>query len=475
MSIHHVSRDILQKGLAKHNPWWQNPSYTSYPKKRGYFNSFEKLALKSSVQRAVILMGPRRVGKTVMLHQLVSEALKKKNFSAKNIFFISIDDPIYNKTSLEDLLNLFCDKISTQKRSKKLVIFDEIQYLKNWENHLKVLADKYPGVKFIASGSSAAVLKRKSDESGAGRFTDFFLPALTFSEYLDFLNKRGKRPLRELNKEFMNYINFGGYPEPILNKEIQKNVRKFIGQDIIDKVLLRDLPSLYGIQDIQELNSLLTTIAFNSGREINLEELSKNSNISKNTILKYLEYLEASFIIKRVYRIDDSARKYKRARHFKVYLTNTSMYSALFGEVSEDNSNMGNIVETAVFSQHFHSAEFLRRQLYYARWKKYNKDFEVDLVIPDTHGKPGTLLEIKWSDSHYKDLGKLAGLVNLAVKHRIKNVWASSKTQYGEKIYNNTKIIFIPNSVLCRYIGDISLAEGGINKNLLLEYQKNKT
>ena len=123
-------------------------------------------------------------------------------------------------------------------------------------------------------------------------------------------------------------------------------------------MLLRDLPNLYGIQDIQELNSLLTMTAFNSAREINLEELSKRSNITKNTILKYLQYLEASFLIKRVYRIDNTGKYLQRARHFKVYLTNPSMYPALFGEVHENNDNIGNIVETVVFSQHFHSMYF---------------------------------------------------------------------------------------------------------------------
>ena len=360
-----IPKSTLLTSLDKYNPWWKDHSYTSpFVRTRAYFNDFKKLVLDSNIQRTVILMGPRRVGKTVMLSQLVSKALKKHYFSTKDIFFISIDDPLYNKIPLEELLNLFeSRKKQKEKNTKKLVIFDEIQYLKNWENHLKVLTDKYPNIKFVASGSSAAVLKRKSNESGAGRFTDFFLPALTFKEFIDFSNKIHLNHINELNKEFINYINFGGYPEPILNKEIQTNIRKFIGQDIIDKVLLRDLPNLYGIQDIQELNSLLTMTAFNSAREINLEELSKRSHIAKNTILKYLQYLEASFLIKRVYRIDSAGKRLQRARHFKVYLTNPSIYPALFGKIDNNNDNIGNIVETVIFSQYFHSADFFKETL----------------------------------------------------------------------------------------------------------------
>lgn len=467
-----IPKNTLLTGLDKYNPWWKDHSYDSpFLKTRVYFNSFKKLVLDSKIQRAIILMGPRRVGKTVMLSQLVSKALKNNRFSPKNIFFISVDDPLYNKIPLEELLNLFQNTIqSNQKNVKQLVIFDEIQYLKNWENHLKVLTDKYPNIKFVASGSSAAVLKRKSDESGAGRFTDFFLPSLTFKEFIDFSNKTRLNNINELNKEFINYINFGGYPEPILNKEIQKNIQRFIGQDIIDKVLLRDLPNLYGIQDIQELNSLLTMTAFNSAQEINLEELSKRSHIAKNTILKYLQYLEASFLIKRVYRIDDTGKHLQRARHFKVYLANPSMYPALFGKIDENNDNIGNIVETAIFSQHFHSTYFLRR-LHYARWKTNNQEKEVDLVLVDARYKPNVLLEIKWSDRHYKNPGTLKGLVSMAVKNKLKKVWVTTKTKQGEMMYKNIEIMFIPCVVLCENVGDILLEEDGINRDLLLSYK----
>jgi len=71
----------------------------------------------------------------------------------------------------------------------------------------------------------------------------------------------------------------------------------------LDKVLLRDLPQLYGIKDIQELNSLFTLLAFNTAEEVALEPLSKRSGVGKQTIQKYIEYLEAAFLIKRVFRV----------------------------------------------------------------------------------------------------------------------------------------------------------------------------
>ena len=446
-----LSQQDLAAGLKKYNPWWrQQRSYTSWLKKRVFFKDFKALVFNKKIQRAIVLLGPRRIGKTVMLHQLISHALKTGQFSSNNILFVSIDDPIYHNQSLEQIIDLFKTSVKPRAQAKKLVIFDEVQYLKNWEYHLKVLVDKYPNIKFIASGSSAAALKRQSMESGAGRFTDFFLPPLTFKEFIIFSGRIDcKKNIKKLNAAFIDYINFGGYPEPIFNKEIQKNIKKFIGRDIVDKILLKDLPNLYGIQDIQELNNLLTMTAFNSGQEINLEDLSKRSGIAKNTIQKYLQYLESAFLIKKVYRIDDSARRLKRARHFKVYLTNPSMYSALFGEIKSTDAHIGRLIETAVFSQYVHSEYLLEHNVYYAKWKKNNIAFEVDLVQTNERYKPISLLEIKWSDRPYNHINELKGVIKLAEKHHLNHVHVASKTITKTVKHKNLKIIFKPCSILC--------------------------
>ncbi len=189
------------------------------------------------------------------------------------------------------------------------IFFDEIQHLRGWEVHLKRLVDDRPDLNVI-SGSAAAALKLKARESGAGRFTDFLLPPLTFAEYLD-LTGAASPPTRTgpggsavvgdvaaLNAAFVEYANFGGYPEAALNPAIRANPARFIKSDIIDKVLLRDLPQLYGIGDIQELNRLFMSLAWNTSQEISLDELSKRSGVAKNTIKRYLEYLEAAFLIR---------------------------------------------------------------------------------------------------------------------------------------------------------------------------------
>ena len=206
--------------------------------------------------------------------------------STQNIIYISVETPIYNKILLEQLFNLAKQALGkTNSKEKFYVFFDEIQYLKDWEVNLKSLVDTYYNVKFVASGSAAAELKKRSNESGAGRFTDFNLPPLTFYEFVHLRDYAqlmmpfemewnhhiivGNTTINiaKLNKLFIDYINYGGYPEVVFSKQIQENPGQFIRHDIIDKVLLRDLPSLYGITDVQELNSLFTMIAYHSGAQ----------------------------------------------------------------------------------------------------------------------------------------------------------------------------------------------------------------
>ena len=290
-----IPTEKIVERLRYENPGWINkriPEVFSKMSKRLYFNLFYPFVIESKIRRALVLMGPRRVGKTVMLFHSIQELLNE-NINPQKIFFIGIDNPIYVHLGLEDILNLCRQSLNQEDLNGCYVFFDEIQYLKDWERHLKVLVDSYPETKFIVSGSAAAALKWHSTESGAGRFTDFMLPPLTFQEYvhlkeMNHLIYKGEisygedqipycltHDIKVLNKEFLHYLNFGGYPEVVLSEKIQSDMGRYVKNDIVDKVLLRDLPSLYGIKDVQELNRFFTYVAYNTGNEFSYESMSK--------------------------------------------------------------------------------------------------------------------------------------------------------------------------------------------------------
>jgi uncharacterized protein len=461
-----ISTEQIEARLGSENPWWSEPhkiseAYSAY-EPRAYLDLYMPLIANGTRHRAVVLLGPRRVGKTVMIHHAI-QLLLADDVPSNKILYCSIDNPIYNGLSLEQILDRFSAITGTNlRKDKAFVFFDEIQYLKEWERHLKSLVDTRGSLRICVSGSAAAALKLKSQESGAGRFTNFLLPPLTFYEYLKLLKRddlvsiisqKGSTTrqykcdkIDALNDAFVQYINFGGYPEIALTPELQSDPSRYIKSDIIDKVLLRDLPSLYGIQDIQELNYLFTTLAFNSANEVSLESLSQSSGVAKNTIKRYIEYLEAAFLIRTVHRVDRNAKRFKRANFFKVYLTNPSIRSALFAPIKADDEAMGDLVETAVYSQWFHSDV---TTLHYARWG----NGEVDIVSLDAKQRLRWAMEVKWSDRYCSKTSELKSMYAFCHANNLKYANVTTMTKTMLKTYQNIEFFFRPASLYAFAVG----------------------
>jgi uncharacterized protein len=123
-----IARPDIHLRIQRDNPWWTDGQATipesTYPR-RVYFASFKALALNREVRRATILLGPRRVGKTVIIKQLIHEAILAGT-DHKSILYASIDAPIYSGMSLEHFLEFLPNDTS---HKSKMVIYDEIQYL----------------------------------------------------------------------------------------------------------------------------------------------------------------------------------------------------------------------------------------------------------------------------------------------------------------------------------------------------------
>ncbi len=471
ITLQPFSGALISERLQFENPWWLSgeveTDYTGL-KPRFYLKHLYPIIEETETKRAVVVMGPRRVGKTVLMHHVIAQLLAK-GVPKNKICFINIENPIYNTMSLEQLFTAARNAINSTESSGWYVFFDEIQYLKDWEIHLKIMVDSYPNTKFIVSGSASAALKMKSQESGAGRFTDFLVPPLTFHEFLELknlghyltpashvwkgnvMNFYETMNIRELNRLFLEYINFGGYPEVMFSQIIQSNPGRYIRSDIVDKVLLRDLPSLYGIQNVQELNSLFTTLAYHSGYEVSLDSLSTSSGVEKHLLSKYLKYLEVAFLIRVVNRVNDSAKRFQRATFFKVYLTNPSLRCALFAPLEPTDDIMGSMVETAIFSQWLHSET---DKPWYARWSQGKSHYEVDMVgLSRKTLKPQWVLEIKWSNRYIEHTRELKSLLNFCKLNNLKEAMVTTIDKHATVEFEGVTIHFVPAAVYAYSLG----------------------
>lgn len=458
-------KNILSGRIKDDNTWWSDgeiPFYKEFSKRR-YYYGFYDLVIQDFPHRAVVLMGPRRIGKTVIMYQAIQDLIYS-GVDPKRIFYFSLDTPIYTNMPLEELI---ADGLGVNNLAIEncFFFFDEIQYLKDWEIHLKSLVDKNRKSKFIASGSAAAALRMKSIESGAGRFTDYFLPPLTFAEYIDLngyndllteaeVDFNGPRRFYKcknigtFNKHFVDYINFGGFPEIALNSDKVKNPERIIQKDITDKVIMKDLPGLFGIENTLELQQFFNVLSYRTGEILDYQKVSQETKTDNKTIKKYIKYLEAAFLIKVLHRVDITAKRFKNITQFKIYLTNPSLYTGLFGRVESDDERFPHLVETAVYAQYLHREhEFLR----YANWKKGKDEGEVDLIqvsrnFQDVHWA----VEVKWSDN--PKAGKLKQFMS---KNNLDKGIITSKTKFED--YED--LLIVPNSIYAYMVSKNALSK----------------
>lgn len=455
----------ILKRMAADNPWWSSGRiFTDYDEMqpRMFLPRFMELLTSLPSARSIILLGPRRIGKTVMLFHSIRRLLAD-GVEPRKIVFLSVDTPLYSGMSLDDMLQCALKATRVDEAASLYgyyVFFDEIQYLQNWESHLKVMCDSYRHVRFVASGSAAAALKMKSIESGAGRFTHFSLPPLLFCEYLRMVGaERVMVPARvdwfgskvdgydtidiaELNRHFVDYINYGGYPEVVCNMQIRSNQGRYIKEDIVDKVLLRDLPGLYGISDTRELYRLFIHIVYRSGEEFTLDDLASESQLKRETVRKYIEYLESAFLVRTLHKVDENARRFQRVTSFKLYITNPSIFSAVFAPVSAGDKVLDHLVETAIYSQFISDDE-----VYYANWKR-GRGGEVDLVkLGLLSQRPERAVEIKWTDRFYEKPGELKSLLSFMTGAGLSRAVVTTVGAYGSRELQCGTLQYVPSAV----------------------------
>ncbi|MCD8511908.1 MAG: AAA family ATPase [Bacillus sp. (in: Bacteria)] len=183
-----ISQEKILKVLIGFNPWWnseQVPKNLTKPVKRLAFYEVSKIFYHPQIRREVILSGPRRVGKTTIMYQMIEQVLKSS--SPKQILYVSFDHPMLKLCNIGEIIDVFENNISNST-DELFLFFDEIQYASDWDIWLKTLYDQHPQYKIVATGSASPIISTKMTESGVGRWTQIKVPTLSFYEYIDLIN-----------------------------------------------------------------------------------------------------------------------------------------------------------------------------------------------------------------------------------------------------------------------------------------------
>lgn len=422
-NIHMEEVEILRI-LNKYNPWWGNkeipPSKTS-DFKRGDFH-----VLKNSLDRREIIsiIGPRRVGKTIVIHQLIRHLIDS-GIESKRIFYLSVDEVELSKggAELKDIFEIYSKYVIKTPLDElediHYFFLDEIQEIPEWEKIMKNWYDFGYKIKFVISGSSSIWISKGTEESLLGRIKSTVMLPLKFSEILryrkilpeDFYLARKlvrdslleaiqkeklsvfKKGLDEflstisqkresIEIELNRYLTVGGYPEFLGEKDYNR-----IGEAVRDKIKLiffKDIVRYFKIRNPGVLEDLFKLLSKNSSCHFNLFQTSALLDIQRPTLKSYLKYLTKAYLIKcsPYYSLNRKARIRKQE---KFYVLDAGIRNGVINFIDDnlikDDAEVGKVVEGILFDHlirlKFNLEPGPEPEIFY--WKDKR---EIDFIIP---------------------------------------------------------------------------------------------
>lgn len=327
--------------------------------------------------KVLVLLGPRRVGKTVFIEHLLENHITEA--------FIQLNG--------EDLATQAVLQQRTVANYRRLVsghsllVIDEAQKVPDIGLVLKLMVDNIPGLKIIATGSSVFDLTNKLGEPLTGRKTTFYLFPLAQSEYTAFEN------LAETKARLPERLIFGNYPE--LLQYPTDNQKAGYLNELVNGALLKDILAFEGIRNASKIIDLLRLIAFQMGKEVSLEELGRNLQLSRNTVEKYLDLLGKTFV---VFKLPGFSRNLRSevTKSSRWYFYDNGIRNAII-------SNFNPLVlrdDTGALWENYFVTERLKYQHYTGKminnhfWRTYQQQ-EIDWV--EEEGGKLSAFEIKWN------------------------------------------------------------------------------
>ena len=329
-----------------------------------------------SSNKVIIIFGPRRVGKTVLLKQILE--------------IVDEDYILLNGEDMEHQEVLKHRSTANYQRllgNRRLLVIDEAQAIPEIGLNLKLMVDTIPDLRIIATGSSAFDLNNKMGEPLVGRKIEFNLFPFSqqeLSQNEDFLTTKSKLEDRLI---------FGSYPEleQYVNREEKINYLK----DLVNSYLLKDIISFEGIKKRDKVIQLLKIIAFRVGSEISLESIGNSLQISKNTVDKYLDLLSKVFIIHKVSGFSRNLDN-EITKKSKWYFYDNGIRNAIISNFNsvENRDDIGKLWENYFISERLKYLNYSRINLNNYFWRNKNQQ-ELDWLEEMDNQIVG--YEIKWN------------------------------------------------------------------------------
>ena len=375
------------------NPHWSAGELPEYMVEN--FRRRDFFTLKKEIENNMITLitGPRQVGKTTIIFQLMDHLLKN-GVEPKRILYLQMDDnSLQNVTdeTLDDSLSVYSKyilKTPLNKLTETVYVFlDEIQYLENWSQIIKSVYDRRYKIKFFLSGSSSTEIYEASNPL-QGRLTKRIISTLKFSDFVCFHLQEEREKILEfslgvrdeirdaiitgnvkelygsimekraeiadieddLKIRFNDYLIRGGYPR-LLRTTTYSEASKFL-KDSLDLSIL-DIVKRYEIRNPKYFENILYLLSDATSKNVSYSSISKNLGIDKVTVAEYIEYLKRTYIIS-VSRFFSTSSAKRVRKDYKIHVNDVGLRNAVVSSLNEsllnDRTELGKVLETCIYN-----------------------------------------------------------------------------------------------------------------------------
>ncbi len=341
----------------------------------------DRICDKLTPNKAVLLFGARRVGKTVLMRQVIERVAGKKL--------------VLNGEDFDTLSLLEPQSVANYRRlldGVELLAIDEAQNIPGIGQKLKLIVDEIPGIKVLATGSSSFDLLNRAGEPLVGRSTQFHLFPFSQAEISQVENALQTRQNLE------DRLVLGSYPE-VINLSGYQEKKDYL-HDMVNAYLLKDILSVDGLKNSAKMLGLLRLVAFQTGSEVSYDELGRQLGLTRITVEKYLDLLSKVFVVFRLSGFSRNLRK-EISKSAKWYFYDNGIRNALIGGFSavSQRNDIGQLWENYLISERIKQSSFLGLDRSYYFWRTYDGQ-EIDLIEESENRITAT--EFKWGDKTRK-------------------------------------------------------------------------
>ena len=379
--------------------------------------------LENKPRFVVSVEGLRRVGKTVLLKQVLNKVSRKRQ-----AFYYSFDKRSQQTTlGLEQVISFFLNK-----DKDAVICLDEVGRIDDWAGVVKKHYDR-SNAAFLLSSSATLQMKR-GGESLAGRMASLTLPPMGFDEYLSLAGvaksangfRLDKPECRTEHAEHLpGFLLKGAYPElcPVKDSE---TIRQYVAKSTVEKMIFEDIPATFRVAHPAKLLEIYDYFANYSSELMHEQSIAGLSGLSAPTVSDYISYLEGSHLVRRVYSEDNYSKTIRKKK--KGFVASPTLYSNSASEFSD-----GRLAETAVFSK---IAELSPRTYRDAQKR------EVDFILE----RNGAKYPIEVKSGKQVSRSDIPGLLHYLGANRLENGFVVYRGPYDVLEVGKSRVHLVPLS-----------------------------